>query len=121
MPHYTVQYLDRRRPADRDAVALAFRVFRDDDYFQFVEAWVSGIALSTQRRSSVGADRFWAWLAREAVDEIAAAVERGEIPLGDPTTAFVVTPSVDAVMRRAEAATIDALREETVIGEFEAS
>lgn len=121
MPKYTVKYLDRRRPADRDAVALAFRVFRDEDYFQFVEAWASGIAFSTQRRSSVASDRFWAWFAREAVDEIAAAVERGDIPLTDPTAAFVVTPSVDAVMRRAEAATVDALREEAVIGEFEAS
>lgn len=99
MPKYTVKYLDRRRPADRDAVALALRVFRDDDYFQFVEAWVSGIALSTQPRSSVAVDRFWAWFAREAVDEIAPAVERGDIPLADPTAAFVVTPSVERVVR----------------------
>lgn len=53
MAHYEVRYLDLRRPVDQDAVALALRVRRDGDYFQFVHAIASGIALGLLGRASV--------------------------------------------------------------------
>lgn len=113
-----MKYVDLRRPPDRDAVAVALRVFRDDEYFQFVEAIASGIALAVQRQWRVSRDRFWAWFAQEAVEELKALISRGELALDDPTKAVVIQPSVERVMRRAEAATIDALREDDVIASF---
>ncbi len=119
MPHHDVRYVDLRRPPERDAVAVTLRVFREDEYFQFVEAIASGIALAVQRQWNVIQDRFWAWFAQEAVEELKVLISRGELPLEDPTKAVIIQPSVERVMRRAEAATIDALREDNVIASFE--
>lgn len=119
MAKYEVRYVDRRRPADRDAVAVALRVFRDDEYFQFVEAIASGIALAMLSRSNVTQDRFWAWFAREAVEELEVLISDGGLPLDDPTRAVIIQPSVERVMKRAEAATIEALREGNLIASFD--
>jgi hypothetical protein len=119
MARYEVTYVDLRRPADLDAVAVALRVFRDGEYFQFVQAMASGISLATQRRSNIGRDRFWAWFAQEAAEEVKALIARGELPLEDPTQAVILRPSVDRAMQRAELSTIDVLREDQTVASFD--
>lgn len=119
MAHYEVTYVDLRRPADLDAVAVALRVHRDGEYFQFVQAMASGISLATQRSSNITRDRFWAWFAQEAVEEIKALIARDQLPLADPTQAVVVRPCVERVMGRAELSTIDALCEDQVVATFD--
>lgn len=119
MPRYEVTYVDRLRPIDRDAVVLALRVTRDGEYFQFVEAIVSGIDLALRRRSSISVDRFWGWFARAAVELIEKEIRAGTLRLTEPTTAAFVAPDVGAVVRRAEAETIEALRQDAVIAAFD--
>lgn len=120
MPVYEVRYVDRQRPANRDAVVLALRVTRDGAYFQFVEAIVSGIALAVRKQSSVSEDRFWAWFARDAVRLVHDMIDRGELPLDDPMKAAFVAPDLNAVVLQCESETIEALGPDCVVARFEA-
>lgn len=98
---------------------MGLRVTRDGEYFQFVEAIASGIDLTARRVSSISAELFWAWFAREAVELLKIEIKAGALPLSDPTQALRVSPSVDAAVRQAELETTDALRSDTVVASFE--
>jgi hypothetical protein len=102
--HYRVQYLGTIRDTSRlDAVQVRLRVFRGDDYFQFVTVPVPAPEL----RGSIGADakvtpgQLWNAIATESRPQLEDAVRRREIPLDPPTTAFELLVDVGNAVRKA--------------------
>jgi hypothetical protein len=103
-----------------DAWQARLRVFRSDEYFQFVTAVASGpdlVLLRAEEATSPG--RFRRAFAEAAVPSIRDAVTRGEIPLEDPTRAYEVFPDVRAAMRHA-AASVDEISQDEVVARFRA-
>lgn len=92
MVEFRVEFSGKHRPANLDAVVCAFRVYADGDYFQFFNAGVSGIALSSLKLETDNQrNRFW----NNFVDAAGAAIEEAirnldGVPLEDRTHAFEI-------------------------------
>ncbi len=70
-------------------------VYRDGEYFQFINAVASGIDLFHHGEETMTTSgRFWKAFALEAVPLIRLALVHGDIPLRDPIVPFEVRPDV---------------------------
>ena len=118
--HYTVQYIERQRDTSRiDAVQARLRVFRDDEYFQFVAAVASGIDLRLIHGvRDLPNDQLWRAICELAGDQIRDAIHNGHLPLSKPIDAYEVFPNVEKALTVARQR--DPLREGDVVSEFDA-
>jgi hypothetical protein len=119
--HYAVQYTGRRRDTSRiDAMQATLRVFRDEEYFQYVVAIVSGVDLRLLggERATTNEQLWWA-LCELAGRDVEAAVLNGSLPLPEATTAYEVFPSVEEALKLARHA--EPIHDGGVVYEFDTS
>ena len=117
---FKVEYTGRQRDTSRvDAMQARFRVFCNDDYFQFFSAVASGPDLRLLGLANATSNgQFWRAFAEGAGRLIEEAVLQGEVPLPDPTMAYEVFPDVESAIRAARHA--EELHEGDVVYEFRA-
>jgi hypothetical protein len=114
MANYTIHFTSKNHPTDVDAVNVGLRVTKDDEYFQFFLASVSGIDLATV--GAVPDDQWYAALAMLGVDRIKQAIEHKLEPDDDPTQAILLNIAVRDVTQRAKVGGLPTLHEGLVTG-----
>src|SRR5581483_7072271 len=96
---YTVQFDARERVRNRaDAFQARLRMFREQNYVQFVTALAPG---RVESLPEVHANEFWWSFSRLAGQLAEKALREGTIPLEDPTMAYEVHPDIETAIRLA--------------------
>jgi hypothetical protein len=121
LAHFTITYHGKAWPAEHDGVELRLRIWRDDDYFQFLTAAVSGIDLVLTPKSILEDPRFWPAVARAAALVAEDAVRKGELPLADRARGYQVHVGIAGLIQAMATGEVGSdLPENGVVHEFDA-
>ena len=95
MATYTVDFTSKNDPTNVDAVNVGLRVSKDEEYFQFFLAAVSGVDLATA--SITPDDRWWSALAFVGIEAIKNEIRQGFAPNLNPAEATMIPISAASV------------------------
>jgi hypothetical protein len=117
--HYVVQHAGRQRDTSRvDAMQARLRVFRDEEYYQFVVAVASGIDLRLIHGvRDLPNEQLWHAICKLAARQIEEAIKGGDLPLSAPTDAYEVFPDVEQAVR--DARNLPGISEGEIVDEFD--
>jgi hypothetical protein len=87
------------RPIGIDGRAVWLRVYRDDEYLQYVVVVIAGIDLATRFAADAEGDgvELWSTAIHVAVGELRSAIDTGEIPLEKSDSAYRIEPDFNQI------------------------